>query len=474
MANPPATPAPKAIQIPEVVILDTTSQSVSVDSDTVTAIFNQGTVDQFTVNNFTSYVIERDFFVPVDAFMLTIEDDRADELRKDIIVGAPITISINEHAQLVGFVEKVDYSYSRSGSVLTLHGRDALGLMADSITPPNNNFNSKSTIKQILIALFQDFNITVGTYSINDAADLSVATAGLVGTANRGKTPNAIAKGWLRSINRQIKPRKEEGYLQYAMRLCKEVGLNIKLLPGTSKIFVNTPIYDRESQPLYQLTNIFADSSGTGGSTGTSKNNNVITGAINLDWQKQPSIIVSEMSGSQQPTFKRDTLKIVQVNEITAYAANGFPYPAITKTVNLLAKTYGYYRVPTNDALVAALPDLVTDQPNVVGTTARTAFLFDEHATKLDELQFFTLKKMAEKQNEFLKLEYVVKDHTFNGFIWNTNLMCKVHDDRLEVYATYWIQKTVFKKSRHEGTTTEISLRLPYVWEFYATDDAKT
>lgn len=442
----------------------------SVDSDTLTAVFNKGLFNEVNIQNFTSYTLDADFFVPADAFSLSIEDDRADELNNKIVIGSPLVISINDAPQLIGYVEKVDYHYVRgAGSQLHISGRDTLGLMSDAITPPNNTFTNTTTIKQILTSLFADFGITTGKYSISDIAEMSVATAGLVGSANRGKTPKAVAKSWLRQINRQIKPRKEEGYLEYAMRICKEVGLNIKLLPGTTKAYVNTPIYDRTSPPLFALNNRFS----TNGS-GSPKQNNIKSGNLSFDYTRQPSVIISEMSGAQQPSFEINQQKVLMVNDLIGYNAFGDLYDELQAIVDKYSKTYGYYLIPPSQGLSDAVPNLLVNQPDVIGTIARPMYLFDEHATNQDELIFFTLEKMSKHQDAFMHLEYEVKDHSFNKYIWQVNQMVSVSDDRLEMYSNYWIKRRTFSKSRDHGTTTRLVLSLPYIWNFFATDDAVT
>ena len=450
----------------------------SVDSDIVTAIFNEGTSGAISIDNFTSYSLESDFFVPADSFQFTIADDRADQLNNKIQIGSPITIRVNNAPQLIGYVDKIDYSYSRNaGTILKIEGRDALGLMSDSIVPPDLGFSSNTTIKDILTNLFDIFDLIIDENSLNDSVKLSAASAGLVGTASRSKTPTAIAKSWLRQINHQIKPRKEEGYLAYAIRISKELGLHIKLIPGTNTVYVNTPVYDRYNLIPFILSNKGSEDIfeiALPGYTNYNFQNNIINGKLDINWRDQPSIIIAEISAAQQPDYRIDSMKSIYVNELVGYDEDGLTYDFIHDTLKNLSKGKGYREIPKNSDLFYALPNLLLNQPKTISTISRPMFLFDEHGSNQEELDFFVLCKMAEKQNKFFTLQYEVKDHSQNlgeqKAIWNTNQMVTLNDVKLGITNNYWLQKRVFTKSRSGGTKTELTLKLPYIYNYYVTN----
>jgi hypothetical protein len=447
---------------------------VSVDSNTVRADFivNGKLVP---IDNFTTYSLESDFFVACDSFHLTIEDDRAEQLNKQIQVGSPIVISVDNHAQLAGYVDKITLSYSRGGgSTLSISGRDYLGAMSDATCNPNLKYTSQQTIKSILEDLFDIFALTP---TISNAAQLTVATGGYVGTATHSKSAKGAAKSWARKINRQIKPAKEEGYLEYAMRLSKEVGLNIKMMPGTTFVSVNTPTYDRDTGPDFFLTNKAANDVFVDKAT-----NNIIDGSMSADWQKQPSCIISELAGgSSNPTYRRDIPKIIQVNEIVAFKTDvqhedvGIKDKWIThlqddiKSIIIDGLGPDSKLEPLNGGLMFSLPTLLQNQP-YVGNVCRPMFSFDSEGSSAEELEFFAMSKMAKHQNEFLNLEYTVKDHKNNGKIWNVDTMTVINDTRLQVFGIFWLQKRIFSKSRSGGTITKLQFRLPYVYNFYATE----
>ena len=445
----------------------------SVDSDSVTADFNIGG-ETLSIDDFTTYHIESDFMVPADHFTFTIEDDRASQLTNKIQIGSPLTVKINGAPQLVGYVDHISFKYDRHGAVLTISGRDALGLMSDSTCNPGLQYDASTSIKKILTDLFTIFNLTP---TINDAADLTVATAGLQGLAVHNKQPKAIAKSWARKLGRQVRPKKEEGYLEYAIRLSKELGLYIKLTPGSSNVNVNTPTYDRTTAVAFQLTNRFAQ-------FGNTARNNVLAGDLAVDWTKQPSCVVAEMEGgNSNPIYRRDVTKVLALNELTAFDSFDFDpndqdevLAAVnSNTYDILQQFqgFGYMLVPINIGLLNSIPSLLKIQPDV-GQLSRPMFTFDRDASTAEELEFFTLEKLASHQNHFMKLDYTVKDHTFTGqdgfkLIWTPNTMVYVRDDRFNLDGNYWLQKRVFSKSRHEGTLTKLELRLPYIYNFYVT-----
>src|ERR1700674_2913958 len=99
-----------------------------------------------TIGNWTSYNVERDFFVPADAFTLVCEDDRADQLNNDIQLGMKVRLRVNNNTVLIGYVDDFQYTYNRSsGKQLTITGRDVLGMASDATVFPNLNQNRNVT-----------------------------------------------------------------------------------------------------------------------------------------------------------------------------------------------------------------------------------------------------------------------------------------------------------------------------------------
>lgn len=88
-------------------------------------------------------------------------------------------------------------------------------------------------------------------------------------------------------------------------------------------------------------------------------------------------------------------------------------------------------------------------------------FLKDEYGGDQPKLQArMELEKM---RHEGFRLEYTVQGHSQNGENWSLNELCKVVDDgpTYELDGLYLIYGRTFKKSKDQGTTTELRLGLP-------------
>ena len=79
------------------------------------------------IENFTRYRIESDLFVADDAFSLTLENPDV-----SIEEGQRCKLYINGALELNGIIDQVKDGYKKSGTDLSVSGRDLMGLLVDS------------------------------------------------------------------------------------------------------------------------------------------------------------------------------------------------------------------------------------------------------------------------------------------------------------------------------------------------------
>ncbi len=368
---------------------------------------------------------------------------------------------------LSGFLDRVSYNYSKSGGTrLVLEGRDALGMVSDACAFPNiagsaaNNYQFKpsDTLEAVLTQIFSSFGIDIIT--IDDSAGLTAATGFKMGLKVKGKTAKRRTKSLSASLNHLLKPNRGEGYLEYALRIVKLAGMNIKLVPGTNdSLFVGSPVYDRDQSSPFQLVR----------SLSSPQLNNILSGEMRVDGSKQPSVIIGEMT-SGVPVYRKQSYKVVQVNELTGYIRGEQQIlpnaiQSVRDAVESLTQgenSKGYELLVANDLLTASLPNTIINQ---VFATSRPKYYADDNAHTPEELAFGVMRMMAEHQDKYFCLRYEVLGHSQNGAVWQPNILCSVSDDTFDPGAgastNYWIRKRTLTKSRGQGTRTSLDLSLP-------------
>jgi hypothetical protein len=484
-----------------------------------------------SVTNWTSYNIQQDFFKSADGFTLTCEDDRVDQLSNDMQVGQRLQFVINNCPVLVGYVDSLDLSYDRAGGKkLVIEGRDICGILEDAHLYPNlgtngiidYQFTPQTTLSQALNTILvnsltpikQLVNEDRTPFAGSSFGSLTFATGFGVGVRAKGKTGRGISKSFTSNLDRLCKPEKGETYLRYASRLAKHAGCFIKCIPGCDNtLFVGPPTYDRTNfTPSFAIQHQYVDNAA----------NNSQRGRLKVSYKEQPSVIIGEATHGT-PTFRKQTFKVVCINECTGYQpgstvlsvdtailsvgnaigllttgvsptagqttvipgtpsrsqrapADPFAPPPdinnpqetiIINTPGTKAVTVapiGYYLIPPNYNLYHTLNrTIVNTQTNF----SRPYYYFDYNAQTPEELMIGVTELMADFQDRFLELEYRLDNHSQNNVTWRRNMMCTVSDNAFapgsqSMANVYWIEKVNFTKSRNGGTETNIVMRLPY------------
>lgn len=493
---------------------------------------NNGTIDQVTVefadadgniidsvSNWTSYSIERDFFNPIDSFMLEMADARADSLMSQIAIGMKVIFKVLNHSIMVGFIDSFDLYTDRgsSGKRLVIRGRDRMGMLFDSSIYPNlgsttiqetYQFKATDTLEKVVKTILASApGIDPDKiYIDDDSKDLTAATGFGIGIRSRGKTGRGLSKSFSSNLGHLLKPEKGETYLGYLSRICTRAGCEIKMQPGTDdSVYIGPPIYERNStpsdrpnkyaafaavgQPVFWLMRRTINESSNApnhatalGSSQFSSSNNVISAKMTVDYKDQPSIIIAE-GNHGGPTFKKVTRKVICLNELTAWDRKpglkpslDNARPSVKQAVDVLTSgSTGYTLLGVNQDLYNAVPTTIA---NLQTTVSRPKYIVDYNSQTEDELKFYVAQLMAHYQDRYFGIEYEVMGHTdtssdpffFNaagwGAVWAPNLMVFVNDDQFDpkntMFGLYWIRKIVLIRDRSGGTRTRIHITLPY------------
>lgn len=105
-------------------------------------------INNLRIEDFLSYRIESDLFVADDAFEITLANQGL-----EIPEGAQCKLYVNDTLELNGIIDKITDSYDKSGSKLSVEGRDLMGLLIDSYCeefPTMENVTLKEIAEQLL------------------------------------------------------------------------------------------------------------------------------------------------------------------------------------------------------------------------------------------------------------------------------------------------------------------------------------
>jgi len=454
-------------------------------TDQIEVSFIDANGNHQNIKNWTEYDIQKDFFDFADGFTLVLEDDRLDQLTQHLEVGMRLEFKINKFNILVGYIDSIDLAYTRGGhgKSLTIRGRDVCGLLSDAHVYPNlglggntqYQFNPLDKLSDALNVILtngltpienlftNDLNGNLQLLEKSQIGNAAFSTGFGTGIKVKGRN---LSKSYNSNLEKLCKPEKGESYIGYATRLATRAGCFIKCMPGTDNaLLISPPTYQRVgfSAP-YNLNHIYIQSTV----------NNIHEGRLKISYKNQPSVIIGEANHGG-PTFRKETQKVVCINEFTGYVKNTQTLDvsnSIPSVKNALQQLTTGPINENNSGYLLLAPNLdlysVATQ-NVIGTTAissRPYYYVDYNAETPEELIISVAELMAKFQDDFLELEYTVDNHTNNGVPWNTNLMCNVSDEAISpnqcMTGQFWIQKVNFTKSRGGGTETKLLLRLPY------------
>jgi prophage tail gpP-like protein len=392
--------------------------------------------ERVDLTRWTSYSFASNFLTPSDGWSVTISDgDLAENERKALVIGARVRLYIADFPLAEGFIDRIEISADRGrGTTYSLHGRDRLGAVVDSIADPRVQFKTGTTLLEFLKTLLAPFGWAGDNDFITDPSiNRDAKTGGLRGTAT---TKRKTKIGELKSFKiYQLKPHNHEGLYKFISRTAERHGLFVRVSADGDQIIVTNPDFVQE--PQY---NLYRNNRGY---------TNILSGDVVFDATDQPSIIIADgFSGGGE--FSVGAIKAYCVNPYFGVDEQGFP----SDEVSDILKKYP-----------EAEPVLFVTQPYKQRAPAfppRPMFIHDEESKTQDQLNFFLKRTMSELIRKSLVCHYTVEGHgqTVDGVFtpWDVDTVVQVNDEVANVSERMYVLGRTFEKSRQGGTTTKLEL----------------
>lgn len=388
------------------------------------------------LTRWTSYSFSSNFLTPSDGWSMSIGDGNLEERqRKALRVGATVRLYVDNFPLAEGYIDRIDVGADRGrGVVYSIHGRDRLAPVVDSVADPRVQFKTGTTLAEFLKTLLAPYGwVADEHFIIDNAANRDAKTGGLRGTPLAKRKSK---KGKLSHFQiYQLKPHNHEGLFRFIQRTVERFGLFVRVTADGDQIVVAGP--DFEQPPRYQL---IRDRDG---------NTNILEGNVSFDATDQPSVIVADgFSGGGE--FGRGKIKAYCVNPYFGMDENGF----IADEVSALLVEYP-----------EAQPVLFVTQPykqRAPRMPPRPMFLHDEESKTQEQLNFFIKRTMSELLRKSLVAHYTVEGHgqTIDGVFtpWDVDTVVEVKDEVAGVNERLYVLGRTFEKSRAQGTTTKLEL----------------
>lgn len=402
------------------------------------------------VKGWTEYRISSDYLSPTASWELQfvaslapqngqVQSDMA-RLMREIQNGSRIGLRINGNLVLTGYVDQVHIDSSRgSGTNLLVRGRDALSVACDACVDPHFEFPEGQSVKAFLEALMSPLGFK--TFYVSDKLNRQ-KMSGSVSTFALDAHDKVVEKQLTTPINSKFKPQNNEGVYEFAERIGKRFGFYVRAGVDGQSLFIGSPDYKQE--PVGTLVH-----------TLDGKRSNILSSGVTWDWSKQPSVIIGSATGrgSHGDPFPPYTIKSLMVNELLT---DSDQLPVIRK----LKEQYKH-------AVQIPRRDYITRPSRVVEITKFTKpiWVVDDESATQEHLNNYVRRMMADYQAKFLVAEYVVPGHSQKKKIWVPNSMVTVQDEVSGINQVMWIKAVEYAKSRGGGTTTKLTLLLPFVLE---------
>jgi prophage tail gpP-like protein len=416
------------------------------------------------IENFTSYSVTSSYNAPASTFQFTVPDPSGVLGREVLKPLAKVQIFCNGRPQLTGYIGDATRERSRGGgTVVQIAGRDILGAPIDACVNPYFKLSERSTALDAVLGVLAPFGIrrvynadalNVSAMTGNSAKLSSRTTNEAVSVAfiaidDQGQEVPAfeeIVCSYQRFANRrdlkavpltQLKPRENEGCIQFLQRILERLGFRMWAAADGSGVVVATPDFDGDPRHKIEL-----------GPT----NSDCLDFSVKENTDAQPGVIILRGNASGTGTQK-EGFTVIQINELVGLGADGQPHQYIKR---IIAQNKGARVLPLRPQLIP---------PNQSLSAAyRGAALFtkDDEARTIEQLEAACRKKMMEFQIRGYEVRFVMRGLTQNQAPWAVNTMVSVVDDKLGISRNLWLAERTFSKSKGGGTTTSGRLVLPY------------
>jgi prophage tail gpP-like protein len=436
--------------LPEQTIYGFVDGRTGADSDEVEVYFPDVGIK---VQNWTSYELNQHFLTPTDGWRFTIGDEfLTDELVNALVPGQKVEFYINGLPQCVGYIGKLTtHADRRSGTVLTVEGRDVFAPLVDSGLDPKLIFPEGTPYEEVVRGVLKDFgfNDVLFTNEANRALQTakdtvlhSTKTAANAPKAKAAKDPHTTTRGakaaakseakrLQKATAHQVKPYPNEGAYEFLARISSRYGLFLWPSADGKQVIISKPAYLQT--PVYKLL-----CKREGDVT------NILSATAVRDWDEQPSAIVATGRGGD----------LARRQGMTAYAVNPWTGNDKDGTVPLdLAKRLQEY--PTAKQVnVLVSPGA----QRYVSRTPRIMYVHDDNSQNLEQLQYFVRRELSMKMRRVLTYSVAVQGHTQAGVPWCVDTMVEVDDDLNNLHENMYLLSRTFSKSRSEGTKTHLEL----------------
>lgn len=431
------------------------------------------------IKNWQSYSLSSNFVAPCDKWTFRISGEDTTLYQELLVPGAKVQMSINGLIQCTGYIDDRNIRYDRrAGTIITVTGRDILSRLvnanadakfrlksdmtvADLIAPVlslydlGQLYNSEGTHLNVVTGRPNSESLKATTYQVQEIT-YEKGSNGLLVVDGNGKYVSSLQSKTVTEIVANLKPGLKkipikqmkchpgEGAYAFIAKMIAREGLMLKAVADGSGLMAVAPTFD--GPIYYKIINKKVE---------TGKNN-VISCDNDINWAEQPSIIIAEGIGGGSE-FGKSALKVVMVNELTALDDSGNYLPEVQ---NVMAQYQHALLVPIRPQVIPSKNFLATKHAFC------PMYIKDDESKTLDQLKYFVTRKMAEHQMKALTVKYTVLGHTYfdgsNDIPWAVNTLVDVDDDILNIHEAMWCLSRTFKKSRNEGTITELELIRPH------------
>lgn len=391
------------------------------------------------LTSWTSYSFASNYLTPSDGWSLALSDgDLPDQTRDALRLGARVRLYLQDFPLCEGFIDRIEIGADRSkGTTYSLHGRDRLGAVVDSVADPRVQFKTGTTLAEFLKTLLAPYGWVDedAHFTMDAAANRDAKTGGGRGTPTSKRKSKT---GKLSSFQiYQLKPHNHEGLFRFISRTCERFGFFVRVSADGEQIIVANPDYTQD--PKYQLFR-----SRTGGT-------NILSGDVVFDMTDQPSVIIADgFSGGGE--FGQGKIKASCVNPYFGVDEQGFNLDPI---VDLLQ------HYPEAEQVLFVTQPYRRKNPKFP-VPLRPMFIHDEESKTQDQLNFFLKRTMSELIRKSLTCHYVVEGHgqEVNGsFVpWDVDTVVQVDDEVAGISERMYVLGRTLEKSRHGGTTTHLEL----------------
>lgn len=404
--------------------------------DQVTVKLADGDKEIKVLNN---YKFNQNFLIPTAGWNFTISTDDTVLAHQLFVPGARIQIYTNGHLQCTGYIDNIAIDQSsENGTQFNISGRDILGPVCDgSLDYITSQIGANMTVLDLLDKILPRFGITV--YYLSDQNNINIIT-GL--NNNISTTPRAELKTIPLD---KLKGKFGEGSYELIERILSRLGLRMWAACTHDSVIIDKP--DFITAPYHRIIRKKDQL--------LSNSNNVISGGVNINYQKQPSAVVLEGFGGQGDNSNSQLIAIAY-NELVAFKSDG----SRRSNVRDLGSDYPNAKVLEVRKQLLPKTDLITK------TYAQLpVYIKDEESKTIEQLCHAARKRLSVFQKEYFVAEYELEGHSQNGHPFAVNTLVSVDDDICNVHQNLWVIEKTFSKSSQGGTRTKLKLILPYTLE---------